>query len=71
MDPTQQAASQIIKGGTVTALTVSIKPPSPTSLLYCHAPLCDSSLPRSIVWLLSRNGMFSIRVARWSYAIDL
>ncbi len=24
MDPTQQAASQIIKGGTVTALTVSI-----------------------------------------------
>ena len=25
MDPTQQAASQIIKGGTVTALTVSIK----------------------------------------------
>ena len=29
MDPTQQAASQIIKGGTVTALTVSIK--------FCHA----------------------------------
>ena len=25
MDPTQQAASQIIKGGTVTALTVSKK----------------------------------------------
>lgn len=29
MDPTQQAASQIIKGGTVTALTVSIA--------FCHA----------------------------------
>lgn len=29
MDPTQQAASQIIKGGTVTALTVSIS--------FCHA----------------------------------
>lgn len=56
MDPTQQAASQIIKGGTVTALTVSTEPHPITTLLICHAMLRDISLSR----------LFSVRVVNFS-----
>ena len=61
MDPTQQAASQIIKGGTVTALTVSIK--------FCHAMLLSALRDNKLPYICKRQGQ---KLARfYTYASEV